>query len=151
MCIRLGGASKSDLPRGPPLHAKARAGLSRVSLKHAAGPPLGRVGGIEGKPRTMSATKTDSDSVMQHRVNAAITAMEGTILTNLFGTPLMVHKWANSTALNSELRDAILRFETKAQSMPRTNVGGVAFRTGKAGILWSSRGNAYRTHVRNGT
>jgi uncharacterized protein (TIGR02466 family) len=79
----------------------------------------------------MSAIKTDSDSVMQRRVNPAITAIEGTIYTNLFGTPLMVHKWANSTALNSELRDAILRFEAKAPSMPRTNVGGWHSEPGK--------------------
>jgi hypothetical protein len=63
----------------------------------------------------MSAENTDSDSVMQQRVNPAVTAMEGTIYTNLFGTPLVAHKWANSTALNSQLRDAILRFEAKAR------------------------------------
>jgi hypothetical protein len=43
----------------------------------------------------------------------------------------MVHKWANSAALNSELRDAILSFEAKARSIPRTNVGGWHSEPGK--------------------
>jgi uncharacterized protein (TIGR02466 family) len=79
----------------------------------------------------MSATKTDSDSVTQQRVNAATTAMEGTISTNLFGTPLIARKWADSTALNCELRNAILSFEAKAPGLSKTNIGGWHSEPGK--------------------
>jgi uncharacterized protein (TIGR02466 family) len=50
--------------------------------------------------------------------------MDGTRYTNLFGSPLMAHKWEDSTALNSELKKAILDTETKVPGVSRTNVGG---------------------------
>ena len=68
---------------------------------------------------------------MQPRVNSTSTAMQSTMYTNLFATPLVVHRWANSAALNSELRDAILSLEAKAPGISKTNIGGWHSEPGK--------------------
>jgi uncharacterized protein (TIGR02466 family) len=57
--------------------------------------------------------------------------MDGTHFTNLFGSPLFAHKWEGSSALNAELKSAILKFEAKAPSASKTNVGGWHSEAGK--------------------
>ena len=50
--------------------------------------------------------------------------MEGTHYTNLFGSPLMAHKWEESGALNEDLRSRILAFSESNPGVSKTNVGG---------------------------
>ena len=50
--------------------------------------------------------------------------MEGTRYTNLFGSPLLAHKWEDSAALNADLRARILAFQATAPGVSKTNVGG---------------------------
>ena len=44
--------------------------------------------------------------------------------TNLFGSPLMAHRWADGPALNDVLLPLILRHEAHTKSAAKTNVGG---------------------------
>ncbi len=44
--------------------------------------------------------------------------------TNIFGSPLMAHRWADAETLNRDLRAAVLRHEAVSPSEAKTNVGG---------------------------
>jgi uncharacterized protein (TIGR02466 family) len=44
--------------------------------------------------------------------------------THIFGSPLMVHRWADTTSLNEALRVAILDHERANKGAAKTNVGG---------------------------
>jgi uncharacterized protein (TIGR02466 family) len=44
--------------------------------------------------------------------------------TNLFGSPLMAHRWADGAGLNEALLPRILSHEALAKSAAKTNVGG---------------------------
>lgn len=50
--------------------------------------------------------------------------MAQTNYTNLFGSPLMAHRWDGVEALNAELKAAILAQSASTESVARTNVGG---------------------------
>lgn len=50
--------------------------------------------------------------------------MAQTNYTNLFGSPLMAHRWEGVEALNAELRARILEERETTQSVAKTNVGG---------------------------
>jgi uncharacterized protein (TIGR02466 family) len=57
--------------------------------------------------------------------------VEGTKYTNLFGSPLMAHKWVDCEALNTELRTRILDRQSHVASVAKTNVGGWHSESGK--------------------
>ena len=44
--------------------------------------------------------------------------------TNLFGSPLMAHRWADGAALNDQLRPLILAQAARAPTVAKTNIGG---------------------------